>query len=44
MKKLAGEEDLCRIRIGDYRAIYEIRDKVLVVVVVKVANRKDVYR
>lgn len=33
-----------RIRQGRYRVIYEIRDQELVVLVVKVANRKDVYR
>ncbi len=33
-----------RIRIGAYRILYEIKDKLLVVIVVKVAHRKDVYR
>lgn len=32
-----------RIRIGDYRVIYEIYDMVLLVDVVEVGNRKDVY-
>jgi mRNA interferase RelE/StbE len=36
-------KNLYRIRIGDYRAIYAIEDQVLVVVVVKIANRKEVY-
>ncbi len=44
VKKLAGEEDLYRIREGDYRIIYTIRDKELIVLVVKIGNRKDVYR
>jgi mRNA interferase RelE/StbE len=35
---------LCRVRSGDYRVIYQIRDDVLVVTVVTVGNRKDVYR
>ena len=43
-KKLHGGENLWRIRGGDYRIIYEIHDDVLVVVVVKVGNRRDVYR
>jgi len=42
-KKLKGEE-LYRIRIGGYRVVYEIRDEELVVIVVKVGHRKDVYR
>jgi len=44
VKKLAGEEDLYRIRDGDSRIIYTIQDKELIVLVVKIGNRKDVYR
>lgn len=43
-KKLTGEEDLYRIRDGDCRIIYTIQDKELIVLVVKIGNRKDVYR
>jgi mRNA interferase RelE/StbE len=42
--KLSGEDDLYRIRVGDYRIIYHIEDKRLVVLVVKIGNRRDVYR
>ena len=42
--KLAGEENLYRLRVGWYRIIFEIHDKVLVVLVVKIAPRKDAYR
>jgi mRNA interferase RelE/StbE len=42
-KKLKGGEGLYRIRVGDYRVIYEIEDAKLVVVVVKIGNRKDIY-
>ena len=42
--KLEGEPDFYRIRIGMYRVIYSIKDNELIVYVVKVANRKDVYR
>jgi len=41
--KLAGME-YYRIRQGNYRIIYEIVDQQLIVVVVKVAHRRDVYR
>lgn len=44
VKKLAGEEDFYRIREGDYRIIYTIQDKKLIVLVVKIGNRKEVYR
>ena len=42
--KLTGADNLWRVRIRDYRIIYTIRDDQLLVVVVKVGNRKDVYR
>jgi len=42
-KKLSSDERY-RVRVGQYRILYEICDDVLVVTVVKVANRKDVYR
>lgn len=41
--KLAGEDGLYRIRVGDYRVIYQIKDGELRVLVVKLANRKDAY-
>lgn len=41
-KKLSGEEKY-RIRIGNYRILYEISDKKLIVYVVKIGHRKDVY-
>jgi mRNA interferase RelE/StbE len=42
--KLKGAEDLSRIRVGTYRIVYEIEDRALVVLVLRVAHRKDVYR
>jgi mRNA interferase RelE/StbE len=42
-EKLSGD-DLYRIRQGDYRVVYSIVDKVLVVLVVRVGHRRDVYR
>jgi mRNA interferase RelE/StbE len=42
-KKLKGME-AWRIRVGDYRVIYEIHDDVLIVLVVRVAHRRDVYK
>jgi mRNA interferase RelE/StbE len=43
-KKLKGADDLYRIRQGDFRIIYRIEDTVLVVTVVRVGNRRDIYR
>ena len=42
--KLHGAEARYRLRVGDYRIIYEIHDRLLVVLIVDVADRKDVYR
>ena len=42
-KKLRGARDLWRIRIGQYRVIYQIDDPVLVVEIRAVGDRKDVY-
>lgn len=42
--KLSGSDLTYRIRVGDYRVIYEIRDEIILVEVVKVGHRKDVYR
>lgn len=43
VKKLKGEENLYRIRIGRYRAIYTIQDHILLVVVFDIGHRKDIY-
>ena len=43
-KKLSATENAYRIRVGDYRVLYEIQDRRLVVLVVRVAHRREVYR
>jgi mRNA interferase RelE/StbE len=42
-EKLSGEEKY-RLRQGDYRILYEIVDNDLIVTVIKIGNRRDVYR
>lgn len=42
--KLEGEDDSYRIRVGEYRVIYAIRDDELIVLVLRVGHRRDVYR
>lgn len=44
VKSLAGERGLWRIRVGDYRIVYEIQDNQLLVLVIRVAHRREVYR
>ncbi|MGD8151079.1 type II toxin-antitoxin system RelE family toxin [Ornithinimicrobium sp. Y1694] len=43
-KKLVGGDGEWRVRTGDYRIIYEIRDDVLLVLVVAVGHRRDIYQ
>lgn len=42
-KKLRGYVNRWRIRVGDYRVIYEVYDKDLLVLIVKIGHRSDVY-
>jgi mRNA interferase RelE/StbE len=42
-KKLVGEQTAWRIRIGDYRVIYDVFDAELMVSVVRAAHRREVY-
>jgi mRNA interferase RelE/StbE len=44
VKKLSATKDLYRMREGDYRIIYEIRDEALLVLVVKVGHRREACR
>lgn len=39
-----GPDRVWRIRVGDYRILYEIRDDVLLVLVVTVGHRREIYR
>jgi len=43
VKKLKGRA-AWRVRVGDYRIIYEIHDRELVVIVVTIGHRREVYR
>ena len=43
-KKLQGEPDHFRMRVGDYRVIYRLDGKRVVIVIVRIGHRKDVYR
>jgi hypothetical protein len=42
-RKLTGESQY-RVRVGDYRIVYEVRDRELPFLVLRVAHRRDVYR
>ena len=42
-KKLKGVDELYRVRQGDYRILYSVKNKVLTVLILKVAHRSKVY-
>jgi mRNA interferase RelE/StbE len=42
-KKLKGLKNAWRIRVGDYRVIYEIEDKVLRILIIVIGHRRDIY-
>ena len=44
VKKLIGSEFSYRIRIGDYRVVYEVFENRLIIEIIRVRHRKDVYR
>ncbi|MBU8859463.1 type II toxin-antitoxin system RelE/ParE family toxin [Micromonospora sp. b486] len=43
VKALAGHPGLLRIRVGSYRVVYTVRDEELIVLVVQLGHRSDVY-
>jgi mRNA interferase RelE/StbE len=44
VKKLEAEQDTYRFRTGDYRIIYQIQDRKLLILILTVGDRKDIYR
>lgn len=42
--KMKGNNPFHKVRIGDYRIIYEVQEEVLVILIVKIGHRKDIYR
>ena len=43
-KKLEGEDDIYRIRQGDYRILYSVFEKKLIVLILKIGHRKEIYK
>jgi mRNA interferase RelE/StbE len=44
VKKLAGFERTYRVRVGDYRIMYEIYEDRLIIEIIRVKHRKDIYK
>ena len=42
--KMQGEDPTWRLRVGDYRILYEIHDRELLVLVIRIAHRREAYR
>jgi len=43
-KNISGKEDFFRVRSGDYRIVYKVKKKILLVLVIKIGHRRDIYR
>ncbi len=43
-KALKGAKNAFRIRIGDYRVVYEIHAAILTILIIRIAHRREVYR
>ncbi|MDR3554025.1 MAG: type II toxin-antitoxin system RelE/ParE family toxin [Syntrophobacteraceae bacterium] len=43
-KKLAGAAEYLRVREGDYRIIYQVKDAVLTILIVRMGHRREVYK
>jgi mRNA interferase RelE/StbE len=43
-KKMAGIPDGWRVRVGDYRIVYQVHRSVLLVLILAVGHRKEIYR
>lgn len=43
-RKLTGYKDVFRIRVGNYRIIYSVEKKRLIIIILKIGHRKDIYR
>ena len=42
--KMKGNNPFHKVRVGDYRIVYEIQENVLLILIVKIGHRKDIYR
>jgi mRNA interferase RelE/StbE len=42
--KMKGNNPFHKIRVGNYRIVYEIQDNILLILIVKIGHRKDIYK
>jgi mRNA interferase RelE/StbE len=43
-EKLSGYDDIYRVRVGDYRIVYGVKDRLVLVAILRVGDRADVYQ
>lgn len=44
VKRLAGTDELLRLRIGDFRVVFSIEQEELLILIIAIGNRGDIYR
>ena len=44
IKKIEGEEELYRLRVGDYRILYQVKRSILLVLILGIGHGRDIYR
>jgi mRNA interferase RelE/StbE len=44
VEKLKGMADLYRVRVGDYRILYQIQDEVRLVLIIQIGHRREIYK
>lgn len=44
IKALQGQADILRLRIGDYRVIYQVNDENTLIRILKIGHRREIYR
>ncbi len=44
IKKIQGYEHIYRLRVGNYRIVYEVKTTIRIITIMRIAHRKDIYR
>ncbi|MGH7929114.1 MAG: type II toxin-antitoxin system RelE family toxin [Candidatus Binatia bacterium] len=44
IKKIEDEDELYRMRVGDYRILYQVKGRVLLALIIGMGHRRDIYR
>ena len=44
VKKIKGKPNLYRLRVGNYRVVFEKQDDKLIIIIIRIRHRKDIYR